>query len=152
LYNTESVHGDIAQIIRRQWADNLGISVSLEGVEVKVFGKRLHEQDYEIARASWYGDYDDPSTFTDKYKSDSDDNDSKWANADYDRLCAAAEKELDPQKRFDLLAQAEGILLKESPIMPLFTYVNAYMFRDNVHGLPLSPQAMLMFQSVKVKR
>src|SRR5208283_1731820 len=91
LYNNEANHGDVAQIIRRQWLTNLGIDTELEGVEIKVFGERLHDQEYDIARASWYGDYDDPTTFTDKYKSDSDDNDSKWANAQYDRLCAQAQ-------------------------------------------------------------
>jgi oligopeptide transport system substrate-binding protein len=150
LYNNEANHGDVAQIIRRQWLTNLGIDTDLEGVEIKVFGERLHSQDYDIARASWYGDYADPTTFTDKYKSDSDDNDSKWANPQYDHLCAEAQKETDPQKRLKLLSQAEGILLREAPILPLYTYVNDYMFRDNVKGIPLAPNAMLMFSPIEV--
>jgi oligopeptide transport system substrate-binding protein len=152
LYNTESIHADVAQIIRRQWLSNLGIQMDLQGVEVKIFGEKLHAQQYAVARASWYGDYDDPTTFTDKYKSDSDDNDSKWNNPRYDRLCAEAQKETDPHRRLALLSEAEGILLSEAPIIPLYTYVNAYMFRDEVHGLPLAANAMIMFQSVHVVR
>jgi oligopeptide transport system substrate-binding protein len=126
--------------------------MDLQGVEVKIFGEKLHAQQYAVARASWYGDYDDPTTFTDKYKSDSDDNDSKWNNPRYDRLCAEAQKETDPHRRLALLSEAEGILLSEAPIIPLYTYVNAYMFRDEVHGLPLAANAMIMFQSVHVVR
>jgi oligopeptide transport system substrate-binding protein len=152
LYNSEGIHADVAQIIRRQWIDNLNVQMDLQGVEIKVFGQMLHTQQYAVARASWYGDYADPTTFTDKYKSDSDDNDSKWSNAEYDRLCAEAQREPDQRRRLELLSRAEEILLEEAPIIPLFTYVNAYMFRPNVKGIPLAANAMLMFNSVEVMR
>jgi oligopeptide transport system substrate-binding protein len=152
LYNSEGVHGDIAQIIRRQWLTNLGIEMDLQGVEIKIFAEKLQTQQYSVARASWYGDYDDPTTFTDKYKSDSQDNDSKWKSAQYDRLCAEAQRETNEPRRLQLLSQAENILLNEAPIIPLYTYVNSYMFRDNVKGIPLAANAMIMFQSVHVLR
>jgi len=152
LYNSESNHGDVAQIIRRQWQGNLGITMTLQGVEIKVFGEMLHTQQYAVARASWYGDYDDPTTFTDKYKSDSDDNDSKWVSAEYDRLCAEAQKQTDSHQRLELLSRAENILLNEAPIIPLYTYVNSYMFRNQVKGIPLAANAMIMFKSVQVMR
>ena len=62
LYNTEGgLHGDIATIIRRQWADHLGIDVDPDGMEQKQYAANLHTQHYAIARASWYGDYFDPA-------------------------------------------------------------------------------------------
>jgi oligopeptide transport system substrate-binding protein len=152
LYSSEGIHADIAQIVRRQWLNNLGIDMRLEGVEVRIFGVKLHTQQYEVARAGWYGDYHDPTTFTDKYKTDSDDNDAKWSNAEYDRLCAEAQRETDEGRRLRLLSRAENILLNEAPIIPLFTYVNAYLFRPNVKGIPLAANAMLMFNSVEVRR
>jgi oligopeptide transport system substrate-binding protein len=153
LYNSDfAYHGDIAQIIRRQWLNNLNIQMDLEGVEIKVFGAMLHSQQYDVARASWYGDYADPTTFTDKYKSDSDDNDSKWNNPEYDRICAEAQRETNKGRRLMLLSRAENILLNEAPIIPLYTYVNAYLFRPNVKGIPLAASAMLMFNSVQVAR
>ena len=152
LYNTDGIHADVAQIMRRQWLNNLNIQMDLQGVEVKVFGQMLHTQQYAVARASWYGDYADPTTFSDKYKSDSDDNDAKWSNAEYDRLCAEAQRETDQGRRLRLLGRAENILLNEAPIIPLFTYVNAYMIRPQAKGIPLAANAMLMFNSVQVVR
>ena len=153
LYNSDmAYHADIAQIIRRQWLDNLNIQMDLEGVEIKVFGQMLLTQQYDVARASWYGDYADPTTFTDKYKSDSDDNDSKWNSPEYDRLCAEAQKETNQPRRLALLSRAENVLLNDAPIIPLYTYVNAYLFRPEVKGLPLAANAMLMFNSVQVEK
>jgi oligopeptide transport system substrate-binding protein len=150
LFNTENFHGDIAVIIRRQWLDNLGIDVDLEGVEVKVFGGRKHSHDFTIARGGWYGDYKDPSTFTDKYLTGGDNNDGVWSNKQYDDLCAQAAIETDPAKRFALLSRAENVLLTDAAIMPLYIYTGAYMFHNNVLGVPLDSQQMVMFKAVQV--
>jgi oligopeptide transport system substrate-binding protein len=150
LFNTESTHGDIATMIHRQWQQQLGVDVDLEGVEVKVFGERVHTHDFMISRAGWYGDYYDPSTFTDKYVSNGDNNNAGWSNKYYDRLLGEAELEIDPQKRLGILSEAENILLNDAPIVPLYTYVGAYMFRDNVRGIPLDAQQMEMFKAAEV--
>jgi oligopeptide transport system substrate-binding protein len=126
--------------------------VGLEGVELKVFGQWLRRQRYAVARASWIGDYNDPSTFTDKYRSDSDNNDAKWVSAAYDELCNAAARESDVAKRLELLNQAEQILLTEAPIIPLYSYVNVAMMRGNVSGIPQHPRNMQLFQSIHVQR
>jgi len=153
MFNTEfNDHKLIAEIISRQWKQRLNINIELDGIEIKQFQTRLHDKDYDVSRASWYGDYNDISTFTDKYLSDSLNNDSGWKNPDYDRLLREAEKESDPQKRFDLLSQAEQILVTEVPILPLFHYVNKYVMRDNVKGIPLNPRNMVVFKRVTAGR
>lgn len=151
LYNKEGHHGLVAQYVTQQWATNLNIHVQLEGVENKIFGERLHNKDYAIARASWIGDYDDPSTFTDKYKSNSDNNDSGWASAQYDGLCNQAEVEADAAERLKKLSRAEQVLCDEAPIIPLYFYVNSYLYRDNVKGISLSPRNMVMLKWVEVQ-
>lgn len=152
LFNNEYLHGPIAENVRRQWLEKLGVDVKLEGIEIKMFRERLHNKDYAVARASWFGDYNDPSTFTDKYKSDSENNDSGWVNKEYDRLCAAADIEPDRQKRLAEYSQAENIMLNEAPILPLYTYVVCYIYHPNVKGIPLNPREMLVFKSVEVQR
>ncbi len=152
LYNTEGDHKPIAEYIRKQWLDQLGITIELEGVEIKQFSGRLHNKDYDIARASWYGDYNDVSTFTDKYASTSLNNDAAWASDAYDKLLKQATFELDSQKRLAILASAERLLLDEAPIIPLYHYVNKYAFRDNVHGIPLNPLNMVVFKGISVER
>ncbi len=148
LFNTEFHHAQVAQMIRRQWLQQLGIDVKLEGLEVKIFRQRLHHHDFTVARASWFGDYNDPSTFTDKYLSTSGNNDSDWKNPEYDRLCAAAAVETDNTKRMQLLSQAEALLLQQQPIIPLYYYVNCTLFRPKVHGISLNPRNMTLLKWV----
>ncbi len=149
MYNTDvAEHQAIAEIVARQWKKNLGITLTLDGIEIKQFQTRLHGKDYAISRASWYGDYNDVSTFTDKYKGDSLNNDSAWVNAEYDKLLVAATLEPDVKKRLALLAQAEQILVNEVPILPMYFYVNKYVMRDNVSGIPLNPRNMVVFKKV----
>lgn len=151
LINVEGQHSQIAQIVQHQWRNNLHVDFSLDSVELKILGQRLHSKDYAIARASWIGDYDDPSTFTDKYLSDSDNNDSGWLSPQYDTFCHNAAYEPDPARRLNLLAQAETLLLDQAPVIPVFNYVNVYMFRDNVHGIATDPRNMVMFKSIFVQ-
>ena len=151
LYNTGAHHAEVAQIVRRQWLENLGIDLELEGVEIKIFGERLHNKDYDIARASWIGDYMDASTFTDKYLSGSGNNDSGWINKDYDRLCAEAAIAVDQTARLKKLHEAEKLLLDEQPIIPMYHYVNADLRRENVHGIKENPRNNVNFRDVYVE-
>jgi oligopeptide transport system substrate-binding protein len=152
LYRTDGNTGDIATIIHRQWLDALGIDVEGHGEEASQYRKDLHSHNFSVSTAGWYGDYNDPSTFTDKYLSTSDNNAAAWSDERYDKLCAAAAVETDAARRFMLLSHAEDRLLSEAPIIPLYTQVGAYLFHNDVTGIPLNPQQMQMFQSIKVGR
>ncbi len=151
-YNSEFHHGDVAQYVRRQWLETLGIDVGLEPLEIKVFRQKLHTTQYAIARASWTGDYNDVSTFLDCYRSDSDNNDTRWGNPTYDRLMDEAAMEPDQQRRLELFRQCEQILMDEQPIIPLYHDVLAYLFRDNVKGLYMHPRNMVMYKTIEVIR
>ncbi|HEX8912660.1 MAG TPA: peptide ABC transporter substrate-binding protein [Humisphaera sp.] len=153
LYNNEGQHAPIAQIVARQWKQNLGIELRMEGVEIKQFRHRLHNKEYAVARASWYGDYNDVSTFTDKYKSDSENNDSGWVSAEYDALCAKADREPDPAERMRLFARAEKLMLEEAPILPLYHYMNVYMYDPKkIPNLPHNSRNHVVMWPLQVNR
>lgn len=122
LYNTEGAHAGIAQQIKRAWEENLGVSVTLVGVEKSVFGARLRSRDFTICRASWFGDYRDPTTFLDKFASTNGNNDVAYNNADFDALLKRAAITMEPAERMRTLAQAEAMMLGQSPIAPIFHF------------------------------
>lgn len=128
LYNTGFGHENPAQQIKRSWEENLGVVVELEAMESKRFSDLLRSKKYTIARASWFGDYRDPSTFLEKFATDGGNNDSAWSNAAYDQLLAQAAVELDSAKRMTLFQQAETLMLSEAPIAPIFQYLDVYVY------------------------
>lgn len=143
---------ELAQNLSRQWKQRLNLDIPLESAEGKVRRERVNNKDYTLCTSDWYGDYADPSTFTDKYRSNSDNNDSVWINKEFDRLIFEATKEPDEQKRLRLLEKAETLLLGEAPIVPLYNLTIQYLFRDNVKGINPNPRNMTMFKGVYVAR
>jgi oligopeptide transport system substrate-binding protein len=142
----------LCQNLANQWRTNLGISIPLEQQESKTAKNRLKDKAYSMATANWFGDYPDPSTFTDKYLSTSVNNDSGWVNKEFDDLCDQATREADPVKRYDLLERANRMIDVELPIIPLYVYNNHYLFRSNVHGINTNPRTTTMFKGVWVER
>ena len=134
LFNTSDGHRRIAEAIQQMWRANLGINIGLYNQEAKVQSDSMREGNYTIARMAWIGDYVDASTFLELMLSDSGNNQTGWANVDYDRLVAEARYKIDPTERFALYRQAEEILMAESPIAPIYFYVNSKLMVPDVKG------------------
>ena len=67
FYNKSEDHKKVAEAIAQMWRENLGIEVSLQNSEWKVYLKTVELLDYDVARAGWIGDYGDPMTFLDMW-------------------------------------------------------------------------------------
>ncbi|MBV8780549.1 MAG: peptide ABC transporter substrate-binding protein [Phycisphaerae bacterium] len=152
LVNSEGDHRIIAEYITKQWKDQLNLDIDMESVEIAEFRERLHGKRYAVARAGWYGDYNDLSTFTDKYLSDSDNNDAGWVNKEYDAICHQAAVEPDVATRNKLIEEAETMLLDEAPICPIYIYTNRYVFRDSVRDLYLNARNVVLFPPITTGR
>ena len=167
LYDTDNTdHGQIAQNLSRQWQQTLGLQFDLDPIENAQFKQRYKPDkkvdengriyfvpgDFHICRGSWYGDYMDVTTFTDKYLANSQNNEAVWQNERYNELCRLAQAETDPQKRFDLLSEAETLLVTEVPILPLYHYVNNEVHRPDVTGLAKNPRKMINMKDVATPR
>jgi oligopeptide transport system substrate-binding protein len=126
------MHENIAIELQQMWRDTLGINMDLRQVEWKVYLSSLSHLDYELARSSWVGDYDDPQTFLGMFTSDDGNNRTGWKNPHYDALIQAANEQTDLRKRGELFQQAETLLVcDETPVIPLFFYVGVNYFDTN---------------------
>ena len=119
-----NMHAQIAVEIQNMWESDLGIHVELRQMEKKIYIDAQNRLDYNVSRSSWIGDYNDPDTFLDLFRSFDGNNRTGWKNAGYDKLMNDADNEVDLKKRAQLLKQAETILVRdEVPIVPIFHYV-----------------------------
>lgn len=142
LFNKDSGHDLIGQALAKNWQEHLGVQTRLAQKEVKIFREDLKNKQYMTARAGWYGDYGDPTTFLDICYSTDGNNDRAFDNPEYDALLDRAGTTLDPQARMELLAQAEALLLHEAPLIPLFYYANVQLFDPaRVTGFTAHPRS-----------
>ncbi|HEX3601681.1 MAG TPA: peptide ABC transporter substrate-binding protein [Lacipirellulaceae bacterium] len=134
LYNTDQQHQAIAELVRKQWQNTLGVTASLRNEEWGSFQSSQQEMKYIVARRAWVGDYLDPNTYLDMFVTNGENNCTGFTNAEYDKLIASAAKEPDEEKRMEMLENAERILMDEMPIIPVYFYVSRNMVRPHVRG------------------
>jgi oligopeptide transport system substrate-binding protein len=85
-------------------------------------------------RSSWVGDYNDAYTFAQYLKSDFGVNLPHYESAAYDALLKRAAAETDAARRRALLEEAERLMLRDHPLMPLYFYVNKHLVKPEVAG------------------
>lgn len=137
-YNTSQGHQMIAQTIQKQWQDTLGVEVKLENKEWMAFLEDMSDGNYQIGRMGWIGDYSDPINFLELFKEKTGGlNETRWENSKYQALLAQSATEKDPDKRRQLLAEAEAILMDEMPVAPIYFYTNLWVQNDKLKGVVL---------------
>lgn len=134
-YDTGDVHEKIALSVKSMWEEVLSIEVVLDKKEWKYFlATRDDRAAWQIMRFAWSGDYNDPSTFTDIFRSDSSQNLPGYRNQEYDRLLDEAGKLTSLDDRAGIMSKAESVLLKDYPIAPLYFYVSKHLVNDRVRN------------------
>ncbi|MEM7279702.1 MAG: peptide ABC transporter substrate-binding protein [Pseudomonadota bacterium] len=114
-YNSGDIHERIVLAVSGMWQQSLGVEVELEKKEWKFFlATRDDRPSWDIMRFNWIGDYNDPMTFVEIFKSDSPQNLPRYKSPGYDELVEAAAIELDLEKRAQLTRDAEALLLNDS--------------------------------------
>lgn len=155
-YNTGSGHDTVAQAVARMWEREFadyGVKVKLDGQEWKVFLEKRSSGNFDMARGGWFGDYMDPTTFLDLFKTGNGHNDGGFSDPKYDGLLEEAEKELDPKKRFAILERAEAYAMDEAlPVLPLYYYNLIDLYDpDRVSDVGNHPRNLQLLYQIKVK-
>ncbi len=138
LYNTSESHQKIAIAVASMWKKNLGVDVTLENQEWKTYIDSRNSGNFDVIRASWVGDYNEPSTFLNLLTSGNSSNIARFSNADYDAVLAKASKESSDQARNSDYNRAEQILAQQAPIAPIYQYTNGRLIKPWVKGYPIT--------------
>jgi oligopeptide transport system substrate-binding protein len=135
LYNTSEAHQLLATAIGQMWKATLGVDVTFAKQEWQTFLDARGSQQFELARAGWCGDYNEPSTFLDIVTTESGYNDSKYSNPELDALMAEAKTSDNPMP---LYLQAEAIVDDQLPLIPVYHYASVYMLNDQIKDWPVN--------------
>jgi oligopeptide transport system substrate-binding protein len=132
-YDAGDVHESVALTVSSMWRDVLGIDVELEKKEWKFFLETRDDRAaWQVMRFAWTGDYNDASTFTDIFRSDSRQNLPRYQSDSYDVLLDEAGRLADSESRSNKLKDAESLLLDAYPIAPLYFYVSKHLVSSRV--------------------
>ncbi len=140
----------IAEAIQNMWHRKLGIEVRIQNMEFKSLLARLDEADFDISYLAWHGDYVDPTTFLNIWRSDSHFNRAQWINPDYDRFLDQARLAKSPTQRLERLAAAEALLGQELPVIPIFWKTKNYLVGPKVTYWPESLIDLRPYKHVKL--
>ncbi len=135
IYNTSESHRQIATVISQMWKQKLGVETTLENMEWKTYLEIRANQEFDVARSAWCGDYNEASTFLDLLTTTHGANDGKYSNERVDELMAASKTSMDPQAAY---TEVEQILAEEMAIAPIYHYTQAFMKKPDIKGWPLN--------------
>ena len=77
--------------------------------------------DFQVSRAGWIGEYEDPNTFLDLMRPNRGNNKTGWEHSEFDSLVDKANATNNQDERYRLLDEAETILIDNIPIITLYT-------------------------------
>jgi len=140
-YNTNDNHQRIAVAIAAMW-EPIGVKVELFNAETAVHYDALRAGDFQVGRAGWLLDYNDPSNTLDLLKKGVDqggtmnwgNNYGRYQNEEFNALMVQASTELDLKARGELLAQAEKIAMDEYAAIPIYWYVSKDVVSPKISG------------------
>ncbi|GIP20493.1 peptide ABC transporter substrate-binding protein [Paenibacillus sp. J22TS3] len=151
IYNTNDNHKKLALAIADMWKQNLGAEVTIQNQEWGVFLQNRRNLNYQVARAGFGADYDDPMTFIDLFTSTSGNNDTGFKNAEYDKLVKDAYANSDNKARNEAMKKAEDILIKDNQvILPIYYYTNIQLVKPYVKDVIVDYAGQLDITRVKL--
>ncbi|WP_261643529.1 peptide ABC transporter substrate-binding protein [Erwinia mallotivora] len=138
LYNSSENNQKIAIAVASMWKKNLGVTVRLQNQEWKTYIDSRNSGNFDVIRASWIADYNEPSTFLSLLTSTHSGNISRFKDDNYDALLEKASRETSPTIRNDDYNRAEQIIADKAPIAPLYQFTNGRLIKPWVKGYPVT--------------
>ena len=152
IYNTQESNKAMAEFMQAQWKQNLGITVPLRNMEWKTFLNARAKLEYKgFSRGAWSADYMDPFTFLSLFYTGGESG-TGWLDPKYVAMVDEANRMLDSQKRYALLAQAEKYMLDAQPVIPLDTAAVNWVKKPYVKEMYPNPGSLFAWKYVYLER
>lgn len=143
LKTAELIQADMAQI---------GVKVIIVPVEGRFQEARLMDMNHDLTLSGWATDSNDPDSFFRPLLScaaiDSQTNFAHWCNREFDSVLRKALDSQQLASRIDAYDEAQQILARELPILPLASSLRLQAYRYDIKGLVLSPFGNASFAGV----
>ena len=144
----------IGALMAGAWKEKLGINVRVEIIPYERYLQSMKESGYVIGSSTWIGDFADPYTFLQMWRRDSNLNEARHDDAEYEALIEKSMLE-EGETRLATLADAEKLLLDRGVVLPI-SYSPALNIVDTnevdgwyPNALDIHPFKYLSFKSLR---
>ncbi|SFT69454.1 cationic peptide transport system substrate-binding protein [Kosakonia arachidis] len=143
LKTAELIQADMAQV---------GVKVVIVPVEGRFQEARLMDMNHDLTLTGWATDSNDPDSFFRPLLScaaiNSQTNFAHWCNHEFDDVLQKALASQQLAARIDDYKEAQQILARELPVLPLASSLRLQAYRYDIKGLVLSPFGSASFAGV----
>lgn len=152
LYNTSESHQRVAIAASSMWKKNLGVEAKLQNQEWKTMLDTMHTHNFDAVRYAWIADYDDAATFLNNFRTGDSENTSQYSNPAYDEALKNAAKASDGVARGKYYQQAEDLLAKDVPAVPVYHYVRTHLVKPWVGGFTPDKLGYYFIKDMYIKK
>lgn len=133
-YNNSETHQKIAEAIAGMWK-KIGVRTDLYGNHYTVHYGDLGISDFDVARAGWIADYDDPVAVLELFLSGNERfNYGAFADKEFEKLLKQAAGQPDPRERAIGLYRAHERAMSQYPAVPLYHHASRNLVALSVTG------------------
>ena len=134
MTTSRDVQRIMAETIQAMWQKVLGIHVEIRACEWTAYKAAQQNGDYDVSSSSWSGDYLDPATFVELWRSGGGNNCTGWGCEEFDMALVNARESWSSDARRAHLYRAESIMMQAQPIIPLYWSERTYLKSPAVSG------------------
>ena len=118
---TVPIYADLASYIANELRQ-IGIQINVEVVQKSLLLEQTAKSEALFFRGSWIGDYPDAENFLSVFygKNPAPPNYTRYKNPKFDRLYEAALSEKNDSLRYKIYQQADQLMIKDAPVVPLW--------------------------------
>jgi peptide/nickel transport system substrate-binding protein len=147
----ESLREALEQIAQQQLKD-IGITITIKNTSADTFfGQWTVQGKYEMGEWAWLANPDPTSTtlFSANQVPPEGQNYYFYKNAQVSKLWEESDRTVDENKRVDLIRQAQELMVKDMPLIPVYQWPNIYGFVDNLSGPQVNPSIAGPFWNIE---
>lgn len=115
--NTSARGKKNAEVYQQMLQNALGVTMNIEQVESGVRTDRIQNLQYDFIIAGWLGDFNDPATFLDMFRTTAPVYPSGYTNTAYDAALDKANSTQDSAVRLEAFKEAEKLLIYEDAVL-----------------------------------
>ena len=120
---------------------------SLKGLKIEMVATTKQDRiynkqkkgDFDLSVTRWGPDYGDPTTYLTLALTDNNNNYGHWSNAEYDSIMGKVSSETDANARWQLMIDAEKIMMDDLCYIPVFEKGTATLQNTKVKNLGIKP-------------